>query len=157
MPITIDVLVDTNILLRTQFDKPTHITNASRSLAELRRHGSRLSTTTQNLAEFWNVSTRPASSNGHGLSIQETLARLQYIEKAFTILAESKQSHAIWKKLIVDYEVRGKIVHDTRLVSVMLSFGISKILTFNTADFSRFPEIITIHPDNVLESVKTAP
>jgi predicted nucleic acid-binding protein len=131
MPITIDVLVDTNILLRTQFDKNTHVTGASRAFVDLRRRGERLATTVQNLAEFWNVSTRPESANGHGLTGAETLTRLQYFERAFTILPESSQSYTIWKQLIVTHDIRGKIVHDTRLVSVMMSFGIGKILTFN--------------------------
>jgi len=150
MPITIDVLVDTNILLRTQFDKSIHITDASRAFIELRRRGESLATTVQNLSEFWNVSTRPESANGYGLTTAETLTRLQYFERAFTILPESSQSYAIWKKLIVTHDVQGKMVHDTRLVSVMLSFGIRQMLTYNTADFARFPEITAIHPYDVL-------
>ena len=152
MPITIDVLVDTNILLRTQFDKAIHITDASRAFTELRRRGENLATSVQNLAEFWNVSTRPEEANGHGLTGAETLMRLQYFERAFTILPESSQSYALWKNLIVTHHIQGKMVHDTRLVSVMLSFGIRKILTFNTADFARFTEIEAIHPYDVLHA-----
>jgi predicted nucleic acid-binding protein len=150
MPITIDVLVDTNILLRTQFDKPVHMTNASRALAELRSQGKGLATTIQNLAEFWNVSTRPETANGHGLSREETLKRLEYFERSLSILSESGESYLHWKKLIVDHDVRGSKVHDTRLVSVMLAFVIRNILTFNTADFARFPKIETLHPDQVV-------
>jgi len=150
MPITIDVLVDTNILLRTQFDKSIHMTNASRALAELRRRGKHLATTIQNLAEFWNVSTRPETANGHGLSREETLKRLEYFERSLTVLSESRESYSHWKKLIVDHDVRGTKVHDTRLVSVMLAFEIHTILTFNTADFVRFAGIVALHPDHVL-------
>ena len=152
MPITIDVLVDTNILLRTQFDKDIQITNASRAFAELRRRGIHLATAMQNLAEFWNVSTRPESANGYGLSRDETMKRLQYFERSFTVLPESQQSYAIWKTLVFTHDVRGKMVHDARIVSVMLSFGITKILTFNRPDFVRFPGITALHPDEVLQT-----
>jgi predicted nucleic acid-binding protein len=155
MPITIDVLVDTNILLRTQFDKMIHITNASRAIAGLRGRGNTLATTTQNLAEFWNVSTRPENNNGHGLTVEETRMRLDYFERFFTIVSESKQSFEYWKRLVTGHGVRGKQVHDARLVSVMLAFGIRSILTFNTADFARFPEIVTLHPDQVLETLSS--
>lgn len=78
MPITTDVLLDTNILLRTQFDKAIHITNATRSLVALRRAGHRLATSVQNMAEFVNVSTRSENDNGYGLTLQETFGRLAY-------------------------------------------------------------------------------
>jgi len=151
MPTTIDVLVDTNILLRTQFDKPVHTTNASQALTELRRQGRTLATCIQNLAELWNVSTRPETSNGFGLTQEESLRRLRYFESSLNILSESIESFTIWKQLIVTHDVRGAKVHDTRLVSVMLAFDIPSILTFNTEDFARFPDIKAIHPDTVLQ------
>jgi predicted nucleic acid-binding protein len=151
MPITIDVLVDTNILLRTQFDKGIYTTNASRALVELRRRGSALATTLQNLAEFWNTSTRPEQANGYALSIEETQRRLEYCERSLTLLPETRESFAIWKRLLVDHKVRGKQVHDARLVSIMLAFGIPRILTFNAADFTRYHQVSAVSPDEFLE------
>jgi predicted nucleic acid-binding protein len=40
-------------------------------------------------------------------------------------------------------------VHDTKLVAVMNVHGVRKILTFNTADFTRY-EIETLHPASLL-------
>jgi predicted nucleic acid-binding protein len=51
---------------------------------------------------------------------------------------------------VITIRVSGVKAHDARLVAVMKTNGISQILTFNVADFSRFPEIEAIHPDKVL-------
>ena len=147
----IDVLVDTNVLLRTQFDKRIHIKNASRALAKLRADGKHLATSTQNLAEFWNTSTRPEDANGYGLSIEETEARFHYFERSLTIVPEPRQSFVYWKALLKKYEIRGKQVHDARLVAVMQAFKVPAILTFNIRHFARFAEIEALHPDHLLE------
>ncbi len=44
------------------------------------------------------------------------------------------------------YRVSGKNAHDARLVAVMKPHGITRILTFNAADFARFEGIEAIHP-----------
>lgn len=151
MPITTEVLLDTNILLRTQFDKAADLTNATRALVQLRASGARLATAIQNLAEFANVSTRPERENGHGISIVEALARIDFFEQSFDILPESVLSLKIWKKLMSDHQVSGKQVHDARLAAVMMAHGIERILTFNTKHFDRFPGVQAIHPVDVLE------
>ncbi|NEQ66499.1 MAG: PIN domain-containing protein [Symploca sp. SIO2D2] len=64
-------LVDTNVLLRlVQKDSPMH-PDARKSIILLRRQGVSLCIVPQNLIEFWAVATRPISSNGLGLSIDE--------------------------------------------------------------------------------------
>jgi predicted nucleic acid-binding protein len=147
MGTTTEVLLDTNVLLRTQFDKTFQLTSATRAIAALRANGASLRIATQSLAEFWNVSTRPSSANGYGLTIEETDRRLRFFEQSFRILYESPESHAAWRMLLLQHAVKGVQVHDSRLVSVMLANGISRILTFNTKDFERFREIETVHPD----------
>ena len=63
------VLTDTNILLRrTQPDHPSHAL-AVESIARLLAAGEQVCFTLQNMSEFWNVATRPASNNGLGFSV----------------------------------------------------------------------------------------
>ncbi|MFN8372434.1 MAG: hypothetical protein U0694_06110 [Anaerolineae bacterium] len=38
----------------------------------------------------------------------------------------------------------GKQVHDTNIVASMLVYGITHLVTLNTADFSRFAPFITV-------------
>ena len=65
-------LLDSNILLRiSRRDDPDHaIVDAA--LATLTEAGAVLYYTHQNMAEFWNVATRPVNQNGFGLSIGDT-------------------------------------------------------------------------------------
>jgi len=68
-------LIDTNILLRSV--QPTHAMHASavRALARLMEQGEPLVISIQNVAEFWNVATRPASSNGLGFLLRKPATR----------------------------------------------------------------------------------
>lgn len=63
------VLVDTNVLLRrAQPDHSSHAV-AVESVARLLAAGEPVYFTPRNIAEFWNVATRPAANNGLGFSI----------------------------------------------------------------------------------------
>ncbi|WP_238993744.1 hypothetical protein [Calothrix sp. PCC 6303] len=55
----------------------------------------------------------------------------------------------IWEQLVVKYQVKGKQVHDTRLVAAMIAHQITHLLTFNTDDFKRFTEITVIEPRDI--------
>ena len=48
----------------------------------------------QNIAEFWNVCTRPTEQNGYGLSIDETSRRVEVIERTMTLLPDNDQVYA---------------------------------------------------------------
>lgn len=150
---TTNVLLDTNILLRTQFDKSHQLTSATRAMVALRTQGNSLNIASQSFAEFWNVSTRPLAVNGYGLSVGETDRRLRFFESSFTQLYESETSYAIWRKLLLKYKVQGVQVHDTRLIVVMLANQIGRLLTYNTRDFERFSEIELIHPDRYVANL----
>jgi predicted nucleic acid-binding protein len=56
------------------------------------------------------------------------------------------EAFRIWRRLIVEHEVRGAKVHDARLAAIMQAHDIRKILTFNTGDFKRFPHLVALHP-----------
>jgi predicted nucleic acid-binding protein len=104
-------------------------------------------TGTQNIGEFWNVCTRPATARGGlGLSLRQTDSRLQRVERKFSILAELQTTYRTWRRLVVTHCVMGKQVHDARIVATMMSHGISHILTLNVADFQRYPGITVIDP-----------
>jgi predicted nucleic acid-binding protein len=61
-----DHLIDSNILLRiSRRDDPDHFL-VDTALARLARDGATLYYTHQNVAEFWNVATRPVERNGFG-------------------------------------------------------------------------------------------
>jgi predicted nucleic acid-binding protein len=78
-------LVDTNILLRLLQPRDPDYRLVRAALEELRSRGARLCYTPQNMAEFWNVCTRPVERNGFGLSIPETDGRARLLESVFTV------------------------------------------------------------------------
>lgn len=143
-------MADTNILLRfISPSDPNHelIRNAIRYLL---KRGEEVCYTSQNLAEFWNVCTRPvAARNGFGLSIEETDRRAQVIERYFTFLPDSEAVHTEWRRLVVDYRVSGVKVHDARIVASMYVHGVTQILTFNTDDFARYRDITAVDPTEI--------
>lgn len=144
-------LVDTGVWLRL-FDRtdPEHVTIRN-ALRTLRSTGHCLATCPQNIAEFWNVSTRPASARGgYGKSVPTTERRVQFIERASTILAESPAVYRQWRQLLSAFNVQGVAVHDARLVAMMLASGILRILTLNTSDFARYSAITAVTPRDVV-------
>ena len=139
------LLVDTNILLRIAGFE-VHQDHALIESVRTHRHRSVLCVTVQNVAEFWNVATRPQKHNGLGRSIKEVNEKTNVIAERFRVLAETQETFDRWRVLVRDYEVTGVLVHDTRLAAIMLEYGISQILTLNPRDFARFPFIQTIDP-----------
>ncbi|MDQ0471879.1 type II toxin-antitoxin system VapC family toxin [Labrys wisconsinensis] len=143
------ILVDTNVLLRrTQPDHESHI-SAIESVALLLASGEPVHFAPQNIAEFWNVATRPAINNGLGLSTVLTLAEVTKIEQALILLPDLPTAYAEWKRLVAAHGVIGAKVHDARLVATMIVHGVDRILTFNTGDFARFP-VSAVHPASIL-------
>ena len=143
------VLIDTNVLLRSVQKGHPASRMARRALVALYREGHELFLTTQNVAEFWNVCTRPVDVNGLGLSIEGANRYTAQLERFFDILPDSIPAFHLWRKLVVDHAVMGVKVHDARLVAVMGTSGIQRIVTFNVADFTRFPGIEVTHPDDL--------
>jgi predicted nucleic acid-binding protein len=142
-------LLDTNILLRLSEKYGKEFRLIRLVLNSLTEKQIRLFYTSQNLIEFWNVSTRPVERNGHGLSVNEADAEARGIEAAFELLPDRETIHSEWRRLVVSYGVSGVKVHDARLVACMKTHGITHLLTLNNWDFARYKEIAAVHPSQV--------
>jgi predicted nucleic acid-binding protein len=91
-------LVDTNILLRlTRTGSPEHVL-VKAALSRLAAGGTTLYYTHQNIAELWNVMTRPVDRNGFGLNIPEADQEVRIIESGMTLLADSHAVYGEWRK-----------------------------------------------------------
>jgi hypothetical protein len=84
------------------------------------------------------------------LNIVETDSIAREIERDFEFLPDSQAVHDRWRRLLVEYEVKGVQVHDTRLAASMYLHGISQLLTINLRDFARFRGLNIVHPADVL-------
>jgi predicted nucleic acid-binding protein len=123
---------------------------ARKALISLYRSEHDLYLTSQNIAEFWNVCTRPLEVNGLGLSVELTDRYTNQLEQFFDILPDASEVFRTWRKIVVDHRVMGAKVHDARLVAMMKTYEIQTVVTFNVADFTRFTEIAAVHPEQLV-------
>ena len=49
-------------------------------------------------------------------------------------------------QLLTTHPITGRQVHDANLLATMLEHGVGRLLTFNTADFQSFADVITLVP-----------
>ena len=141
--------MDTNVLLRLLQRSDPHHQAIRAALRTLRQRGEQLCFTPQNLVEFWCVCTRPTTVNGFGLTVAETDRRARVIERLLTLLPDSPAMHAEWRRLVVAHAVSGVQVYDARLGAAMRVHGVTNLLTLNIDDFTRYPGITAVHPQNI--------
>jgi predicted nucleic acid-binding protein len=141
-------VVDTNILLRiTRRSDPQHQA-IEKALTRLIHDGTILHYTHQNIAELWNVMTRPIVRNGVGLTIDEAEIEVRAIEDGMELLPESERVYQEWRRIVWGHRVSGVQVHDARLIAAMYVHNVAHILTLNGPDFSRFAGVTAIDPND---------
>jgi predicted nucleic acid-binding protein len=147
-----NVLLDTNVLGRMAEPGHAQYQAALDATDALIRRGDQPCIVPQVLYEFWVVATRPKPVNGLGLSVPEATAELTRLKGLFPLLPESAAVFAEWERLVTTCQVSGKNAHDARLAAAMIVHGISHILTFNSAHFTRFPGITALEPASFIAS-----
>src|ERR1022692_4601350 len=120
------MLVDTSVLIRTLPPHHPLYSSADRAIRLLPEQGGKLHIVAQNLIELWVVATRPPGENGLGMITVEAAAEIQ------------------WEALVTLPRIPGKPSHDARLVAAMKVHGLTAILTFDRAGFSRFAGIVVL-------------
>jgi predicted nucleic acid-binding protein len=140
------VVLDANVLLRFADTTAAQHPIAVAALSALRAQGESLRTVPQSLYEFWVVATRPIANNGLGLSVAECEQTLARIEAVFPLLSDPPALFAEWRILVVAHGCQGKVAHDARYVAAPRALGLTHLLTFNAADFARFPGITVLDP-----------
>ena len=139
-------LVDTNVLVRCMVPADPLAPVAREAVRRMGLEGDSLCLATQNLVELWAVATRPVTANGLGLAVSQAAEELRRLQSLMAVVHEKPDTFALWFDLASRVGVAGRQAHDARLAAVMLTNSISRILTFNTYDFVRFPGVTVIHP-----------
>jgi predicted nucleic acid-binding protein len=147
------ILLDTNLLTRIIRSHDPQAGVARAAIQTLLRRGERLIVVPQNLYEFWAVATRPAGPppagrNGLGMTAEQAAHWLRFIRRRFTLLPDREELSTLWQELVERHNVTGFRAHDVRLVAAMQSYGITRLLTFNAADFRGFP-VVSLDPAGV--------
>ena len=141
-----DVLADTNIILRRLHRAHPQHRDARDALTRFSKDGYRVCVTSQNLVELWAVCTRPPENNGFGLTTSQADRVVARVESMVFRVPDSDDVYAEWRRLVVAHGVSGKKTHDARLVAARTVHGITHILTFNTDDFTRYAGINVLDP-----------
>ena len=146
-------LIDSNILLRISRRDDPDYQIVDGALERLLRDDTELYYTHQNIAEFWNVWTRPADKNGFGLTGETAEREIGKFEGMMKLAGDSVLVYERWRQLVRDYRVKGVQVHDARLIAAMLVHGIPNLLTLNVADFARYAGVIkAVHPRSFIKA-----
>jgi predicted nucleic acid-binding protein len=132
------VLVDTNVLLSATSPLRSLHSAALTVLNDWPNEGRILVGSSQILREYLVTATRPVDVNGLGLSTEDALSNVAALQARMRLLMESESSWDRLRTLITDYGCRGKQIHDTNLVALALTHGVTRVVTANVGDFSRF-------------------
>jgi predicted nucleic acid-binding protein len=144
------ILIDTNVLLRSAEPGPVHVQCSVDAMDVLRSRGHELILVPQILSEYWSVATRPLANNGLGLSPAAAAVELATIRRLFRLFLDERGIYSAWSQLVVSHAVRGKQAHDARLAAAVQRHSISYLLTFNTVDFLRYQFLTAVSPIDVL-------
>ncbi len=150
-------LVDTNVLLRHVEPKHPMHAEAVNAGAALFAAGEPVCTLPQNVAEFWNVCTRPRGQNGLGFTPARTDEEVTRFESLLTVIPDNAGIYSRWRWLVVKHAVSGVRVHDARIVAAMEAHGISHLMTFNDQDFRRYRSITVMLPAEVITAYPPQP
>jgi predicted nucleic acid-binding protein len=146
------IAIDTNVLVGAiQTFDPELRTLARRAVTTLYRQREQLLCFPQNLVEFWNASTRPASANGLGFSPEQAARYVDRFQTLLQLFPETPEIFPAWRRLVLTHRVSGIQVHDARIVAAMTVHQVRKILSFDVGDFKRYYlGINTLHPKDVI-------
>ncbi len=136
------VFVDTNILVYANIiETPLH-ESALAAVTTAHKAGRSLWISRQIIREFLVTLTRPQTFENlpKAIVFEQVDQFIERFEVADDIVAVSE--HLI--KLMRDFNIGGKQVHDANIVATMLAYHIPCLLTHNVKDFKRFEGLIKI-------------
>ena len=148
-----DLLLDTNLLVRCV--EPSHLLHlfATTAMKEISARADRAFNVPQVIYEYFVVCTRPISEyGGLGRTNESALAEIARVADLAKLLPDTRDVYPEWLRLIDEMKIAGKRGHDARLVAAMNVHGLRTILTFNAKDFTRYPGIQVLSPEELAAS-----
>lgn len=135
------MFLDTNVLVRAQYEAaPTH-SLARHRITEAGESGETLYISRQVVREYLATVTRPQPWSPPE-TMDSALRHVAEFEMTFEILEDGPRVAERLVMLCREVPLGGRQVHDANIVATMLAHGERRLLTFNAADFRRFGERI---------------
>lgn len=138
------IFVDTNILLAaTDTDRQQHA-DAKLFLEASFTGVWRAFASAQIFREYLVVATRPILNNGLGLTPAEACGNVEAFQQLVQTLPEGREVQAKLTEFVLQYNLKGKRIHDANLVAVMEAHGLRILKTYNPQDFHPFQQLTIV-------------
>jgi len=135
--------VDTNVLVYASQKRSVFHARAVTGLQEARQERRELWISRQILREYLATVTRPQRDQAPS-PMTEALVDVGRFDLDFNIAEDGPEVFHQLRLLLARVPVAGKQVHDANIAGTMLAHGITRLLTFNAADFRRFDSLIEV-------------
>jgi predicted nucleic acid-binding protein len=139
------VFVDTNVLIYAATPAAPLYATALQRIDDLQRAGAELWISRQILREFLAAVTRPQTFS-RARRMPVALAAVARIQNLYRLAEDGSAVTNNLLALCAAVPLAGKQVHDANVVATMQAYSIAKLLTHNTADFTRFQNVIMVLP-----------
>ena len=140
--------LDTNILVYAGvFEAPFHKA-ALDAIRRLDQAKAEIWLSRQILREYLSTLSRPQPWSDP-VPARTLTSQIRAFESRFHIAEDNPLVTQHLLNLMEQMTIGGKQVHDANIVATMQAYGITRLLTHNTADFTRFSHLITLVPLDV--------
>lgn len=136
------LFIDTNTLVYANITESPFHQQALDAIQAARQTGRPLWTSRQVLREYLVTMTRPQAFAN--LARETVLRQVEQFTEHLSVADDTLAVTDQLLKLLREYTLGGKQIHDTNIVATMLTYGIPCLLTHNVKDFERFGGLITI-------------
>lgn len=137
------LFIDTNILIYANVATAPLHQQALNAIKTVHQNERPLWISRQVLREFIAVRTRPQTF-AQPSTADVVIERVGYLEERFQVADDTAAVTEQLLKLMADFKIGGKQIHDANIVATMLAYDIPYLLTHNVKDFERFSGLIKI-------------
>ena len=137
------MFIDTNVLVNSRVPGAPHHDAARAGLERAFRDPEPLRVSRQVIREYLAVVTRPQTWPV-AITREEALEDVSRLIRTFQVLEDGSAVTELLIELCRDIPAGGRQIHDANIVATMLARGEGRLLTFNTADFRRYSELIQL-------------
>lgn len=137
------LFLDTSLIIAATVEAhPGHTASAAFVDAQI-AEGRPMCISLQVCREFLVVLTRQPVS-GRTFALQESLAALEVWLTGCGVLEENMSVLEECLRLVQQFDVLGKQVHDCNIVATMIAHGVRHLATRNAADFRRYGSLLSV-------------
>lgn len=137
------LFVDTNVLLRATHSNLGAHTVTAAYLAQRQREGTELWISRQVIREYLVQVTRPGLFE-RPLNGSEAAILAAELQALFRVADDDVGVTSQLLRLLREYPVGGKQIHDANIIATMLTCGVDQLVTMNYSDMQRFSPLVDV-------------